>query len=186
MPVVEVHVLQGYAPDAKSRLSSALTQAVRFVVPAPDEAITVMMHEHPPENYARGGTSRTPAPALPDPAVLVRDYLRLMEARDLPAAQAMLAEGFEMVFPGTAPMTRLDDLVAWAAPRYRFVTKTYDAGEAFQGEGAAVVYTRGTLSGAWPDGTPFEGIRFVDRFEVTQGRISRQDVWNDIAEVRPT
>ena len=38
--------------------------------------------------------------------------------------------------------------------------------------------------GILPDGTPFEGIRFIDRFEVRQGRLSRQDVWNDIAEVR--
>ncbi len=30
----------------------------------------------------------------------------------------------------------------------------------------------------------FEGIRFIDRFEVTAGKITRQDVWNDIAEVK--
>jgi 4-oxalocrotonate tautomerase family enzyme len=185
MPVVEVHVLEGYAPEAKSRLTTALTQAVRFVVPAPDDAITVLVHEYPSENYARGGTTRTPAPALPNPADLVLDYLRLMEARDLSAAEAMLSEEFEMVFPGTAPMRTLDALIEWAAPRYRSVTKTFRAVEAFQGDGAAVVYTRGDLAGEWHDGTPFEGIRFVDRFEVKGGKIARQEVWNDIAEVRP-
>ena len=45
-------------------------------------------------------------------------------------------------------------------------------------------YTRGTLAGEWPDGTAFSGIRFIDRFEVTDGKITQQDVWNDIAEVR--
>jgi multidrug efflux pump subunit AcrB len=34
-----------------------------------------------------------------------------------------------------------------------------------------------------PDGTPFEGIRFVDRFAMTpDGRIAEQDVWNDLGE----
>jgi len=29
---------------------------------------------------------------------------------------------------------------------------------------------------------PFEGIRFIDRFESRGGRFTRQDVWNDLAE----
>lgn len=185
MPLVEAHILEGYSATEKSRLTDALTQAVRLVVPAPDDAITVMLHEYPHTNYARGGQHRTPAPALPDPKDIVRAYLHHMEARDLEAAQALLGDGFEMIFPGAPPMTQLDALIAWAAPRYRSVAKTYDAVEAFQGDTAAVVYTRGTLSGAWPDGTPFDGIRFIDRFELVDGRITRQEVWNDIAEVRP-
>jgi 4-oxalocrotonate tautomerase family enzyme len=184
MPIIEAHVLQGYAPDEKARLVRALTDAVRFVVPAPDEAITVMLSEYPAENYARGGQMRQPAPALPDPAKLVLDYLAAMEAREIDRAQAMLGEGFAMTFPGTGPMTSLAELIDWAKGRYRFVTKTYEAVEAFHAEGAAVVYTRGTLAGEWPDGTAFGGIRFIDRFEVTGGFITRQDVWNDLAEVR--
>ena len=186
MPIVEVHILEGYASEAKARLKIALTRGIQFVVPAPDEATTVLIHEHPAENYARGGQSRTPAPALPDPTQVVLDYLRLLEARDVPGAKALLAEGFEMTFPGTAPMQSLDALVAWAATRYRFVTKTFDAVDAFQGENTAVVYVRGTLAGQWPDGTPFDGIRFIDRFDVKDGKLQRQEVWNDIAEVRPS
>lgn len=185
MPIVELHVLEGYGPDDKRRLGEALTDAVRFVVPAPPEAITVMIHEMPTEDYYRGRTRRSGAPALPDPVELVRSYLAAMERRDLPAAEEALGVGFVMQFPGAAPMTRLQELVDWAAPRYRFVTKTYEGFDAMQSEGAAaVVYCRGTLSGEWPDGTAFDGIRFIDRFEVEDGRITRQDVWNDIAEVR--
>jgi 4-oxalocrotonate tautomerase family enzyme len=185
MPIVEAHLLEGYPPEVKSRITEALTDAIRLCVPAPDEAITVMLHEYPPENYARGGKHRSPATAPPDPARIVLDYLAAMEARELDAAQAFLAPGFEMVFPGTAPMSALGDLVTWAKDRYRFVTKTTEAVEVFHGNGATVVYTRGTLAGAWPDGTAFAGIRFIDRFEIVDGRITRQDVWNDIAEVRP-
>lgn len=185
MPIVEAHVLEGYAPEAKLRLVTALTDAIRFVVPAPDAAITVMLHEYPAENYARGGLMRAPAPALPDPGELVLAYLRAMEVRDLVSAQGMLGEGFTMTFPGTGPMTTLAELIAWAKDRYRFVTKTYDAVETFPSGGAAVVYTRGTLAGEWPDGRAFSDIRFIDRFELTGGKIARQDVWNDLGEVRP-
>lgn len=184
MPIVEIHLLEGYDADAKRRLGEALTDAVRIVVPAPPEAITVMMHEMKATEYYRGGQTRTPAPPLPDPADLVRAYLGLMEAREIPAAEAMLGDGFQMIFPGTAPMTGLQELIDWAAPRYRFVTKTYEGFDTAQGDGAAVVYARGTLSGEWPDGAAFSGIRFIDRFEVTGGKITRQDVWNDIAEIK--
>ena len=92
-----------------------------------------------------------------------------------------------MHFPGAAPMTHLQELIDWARPRYRFVTKTYEGFDAMQAAGdAAIVYCRGTLSGEWPDGTAFEGIRFIDRFEVVGGKITRQDVWNDIAETKGT
>lgn len=185
MPIVELHVLEGYTSQDKRLLGEALTDAVRFVVPAPPEAITVMIHELPPEDYYRGRHQRSGAAALPDPGELVRSFLTTMEARDLAAAQAMLGERFEMRFPGAAPMHALQELIDWAAPRYRFVRKTYEGFDAMQSEGAAaVVYCRGTLAGEWPDGTAFEGIRFIDRFEVKGGKITRQDVWNDIAEVK--
>ena len=125
-------------------------------------------------------------PSAPsDPGQLVLDYLAAMEARDLARAESLLGPGFTMVFPGTRPMSSLTDLIDWAKGRYRFVTKTHEAVETLHAEGAAVVYVRGVLSGEWPDGTAFGGIRYIDRFEVRDDRIVRQDVWNDIAEVRP-
>ena len=185
MPIAELHVLKGYTPEEKERLGQALTDAIRFVVPAPPEAITVMIREMPEDDYFRGGMRRQGAPALPDPAAVVRSYLSAMEAREIDAARDHLGDGFVMQFPGTGPMTRLQQLIDWAAPRYRFVTKTYEGFDAMQSAGAAaVVYCRGTLAGEWPDGTPFKDIRFIDRFEVTGGKITRQDVWNDIAETK--
>lgn len=185
MPVIELHVIEGYSAEEKARLCEALTDAVRIVVPAPPEAVTVMIHEMPPASYMRGRQARRPAPALADPADTVRGYLSAMEARNLDAAQDMLGAGFVMVFPGTDPMHSLEALIAWSKPRYKFVTKTYEGFDAMQSpEDHAIVYCRGTLSGEWPDGTAFEGIRFIDRFEVTAGLITRQDVWNDIAEVK--
>jgi 4-oxalocrotonate tautomerase family enzyme len=184
MPIIEAHILEGYEDGAKTRLGKALTDAVQLVVPAAPDAITVILHEMPRGHYMRGGVHRSGAPALPDPCAVVRDYLAAMEARDLERARAMLGDGFVMNFPGAAGLTTLEELIAWSKPRYRFVKKTYDGFEPLQGDGHAVVYARGTLYGEWPDGAAFEGIRFIDRFEITAGLITRQDVWNDIAEVK--
>lgn len=184
MPIIQTHVLKGYSDEVKTRLGRALTDAVRLVLPTSPEAVTVMLHEMEPADYMRGGEHRAPATALPDPKDIVRAYLAAMEARELDKAQAMLGNGFVMNFPGAQGMTTLQALVDWSKPRYRFVKKTYDRFEALQSGDVAVVYSIGTLYGEWPDGTAFEGIRFIDRFELFGGKITRQDVWNDIAEVR--
>jgi hypothetical protein len=143
-----------------------------------------MIHDHDRANYIRGGTPRRPAVALPDPKVIVTNYLDALEQRDLVRAQSFLGYGFTMHFPGADPMTRLEDLIVWSKPRYQNVRKTFTGIEAFQGDRSAVVFVRGTLHGAWTDGSAFDGIRFVDRFEVSEGKIVLQEVWNDIAEVK--
>ena len=96
----------------------------------------------------------------------------------------MLAADFEMVFPGGHKMTRLEDLVAWAASRYRRVKKNIEHTETLTGTATTTVYVTGTLYGEWPDGTGFDGIRFIDRFVLADAGIIRQDVWNDLAEYR--
>ncbi len=50
------------------------------------------------------------------------------------------------------------------------------------GERETVVYSVGSLYGEWPDGTSFDGNRYVDRFVVVDGVIVKMDVWNDSAE----
>ena len=185
MPVVEVHLIKGYSAPEKQRLCESLTDAVRMVVPAPVDAVTVMVHEMDPAGYMRGRTARVPAPALPSASGIVQDYLAAMEARDLDRARGFLGAGFSMTFPGAAPMTTLEELIAWSGPRYNSVRKSYDGFDEAKGpDDKIVVYCHGSLSGEWPDGTSFESIRFIDRFEIAQGKIVRQEVWNDIAEVR--
>lgn len=184
LPVVELHILEGYDAQVKTRLCTAMTQAVQSVISAPAESVTVMIHQMPASDYMRGGQSRKPGAALPDPKDIVLAYLSAMEAREIETARAMLGEGFSMTFPGTAPMTSLEELLDWARPRYRYVTKTYEGYDAMPSGDGAVVYCRGALTGEWPDGTAFSGIRFIDRFELSDGKITRQDVWNDIAEIK--
>jgi phenylpyruvate tautomerase PptA (4-oxalocrotonate tautomerase family) len=184
MPVVTVDLIAGYEAATKERLGRALTNAVLGVLAAPPEAVTVMLSEHGPADYLRGGARRQPGAPRPDPAQMVRDFLAAMEARDLEAAQAMLAPGFRMTFPGGMEMTTLAQLVEWSRPRYRFVRKSYERFDTAQDGPTSIVYCFGTLAGEWLDGTPFEGIRFIDRFEAEEGRFTRQDVWNDMAEAK--
>lgn len=179
MPIVTLQLLQGYDAAVKERLGNAVTETVRAIVPAAPEAVTVIIQEIPPENYMRGGTSRPPAPALPDPSLVVRAFLEAMEARDLARASVFLGDDFVMTFPGGVRLQRLEELVEWARPRYRFVRKSYERFDAAGG----VVYCFGTLTGEWNNGTAFDGIRFIDRFELAGGLIVRQDVWNDMGEV---
>lgn len=110
----------------------------------------------------------------------VTRFLRAMEARDLEAAAALLAPSFTMTFPGGVEMQRLEDLVAWSRPRYRSIRKAFDRVE----DAGTAVWVSGTLAGEWPDGRAFEGIRYVDRFELQDGLIVRQEVWNDMGEAR--
>ena len=118
-----------------------------------------------------------------DPAQTVRDYLAAMERRDLAAAKAMLAPGFFMLFPGGKRFETLEALVEWAKPRYRRAQKTYEQFDvAPLPGGASAVYCFGTLHGELNDGSPYSGIRFVDRFTVRDGKLVDQRVWNDLAE----
>lgn len=113
------------------------------------------------------------------PEEVVRGYLDAMERRNLAAAKALLAPGFYMVFPGNRRFDSLEALVASAQARYRSARKTYERFDRAED----TVYCFGTLHGELVDGTPYSGIRFIDRFTVRDGKLVDQNVWNDMAEV---
>lgn len=184
MPMLQVNLLKGYNSEIKQRLMRALTAVVRGITQAKPDAITVWIHEVESDRYSRGGESREPGLAAPDAATLVSDYLAAMEARELVKAQSYLADGFVMTFPGSDELTSLSQLVDWARGRYRYVEKTFTGTDVAYAIDKTVVIAHGTLSGEWPDGTPFSDVRFIDRFEVQGAQLVRQDVWNDLANAR--
>ena len=184
MPVVNITLIKGYSADARRRLSTHMTNIVTQFLGAVCEGTTVIVNELDQASYMRGYANKNPAPPPPPAADLVRDYLSAMQARDLQAAGAFLDGGFWMEFPGGVRMRTLEELIAWSKPRYRSIGKTFDSfSEAFTST-ETIVVCHGTLHGEWPDGTPFEGIRFVDRFTVAGGKITSQMVWNDLAEMK--
>ncbi len=118
----------------------------------------------------------------PDADETVRTYLRLVEARDLDGAAAFLAPRVKITFPGGRVFTSLSEQVASSAGRFRSVRKNFDRFDTSTDGQHSVVYVFGTLDGIAMDGTPFEGVRFIDRFELEHDEIVDQMVWNDLAE----
>ena len=119
-----------------------------------------------------------------DPGAIVEEFLRLAMIPDPESASRYVAPDMAIRFTGGRAMNRPADCTAFNATRYAWVKKRFERTDVVQGATAdeAVVYNIGTLYGAWPDGTPFEGNRYVDRYVLRHGLIVQMDVWNDSAE----
>ncbi len=117
-------------------------------------------------------------------AKLARAFLAAMEQRDLASARQYLAPDFRMCFPGGAEMRNLEELVERSSRRYQSVAKDFEQVDESPGPEQTVVHCSGRLHGTWTDGRKFADIRFIDRFEIVDGLIRRQDVWNDMGEAR--
>ncbi|MEY4295905.1 MAG: hypothetical protein RLY82_1593 [Pseudomonadota bacterium] len=121
-------------------------------------------------------------------ADIVNEFLRLIMIPDPVSASRYTAPDMKILFTGGRPMKEPADCTKFNASRYKWVKKRIErtdsviasAEEAARGE--TVVYSIGTLYGEWPDGKPFEGNRYVDRYVVKNGLITHMDVWNDSAE----
>ncbi len=182
MPVITVTLIEGYDAATRRRLGERLTDAAMATIAAPSEGVTVIINEVAPTSYMRGRTAKTPGPAPTPPVEVCLAFLDAVGRRDLDAAAALTGENFSMTFPGGTRFTEFRQLFDWAAPRYRRIAKTIERVEEAPLGARVAVYVSGTLSGEWPDGTAFAGIRFIDRFEVERGLICCQEVWNDLAE----
>ena len=121
-------------------------------------------------------------------ADIVNEFLRLIMIPDPAAASRYTAADMKILFTGKRAMREPADCTKFNASRYKWVKKSIErtdsaiptADEVARGE--TVVYSIGTLYGEWPDGTAFEGNRYVDRYVVRHGLITHMDVWNDSAE----
>lgn len=118
------------------------------------------------------------------PAALVNEYLRVVMIPDPVAARRFVSPELRIRFTGDRAMRDPADCSAFNAHRYRWVKKRIERTETVAGATAeeAVVYSLGTLYGEWPDGSAFEGNRYVDRYVVRHGLITELQVWNDSAE----
>jgi ketosteroid isomerase-like protein len=118
-------------------------------------------------------------------ADVVKIFLDAISRRDLDAAEAMLGPGFKMIVSGGHQFTTPRDFVAQSRGRQKSTRKTTDRYEELPTADGAVVYAIGSMAGEWNDGTTYEGVRYIDRFEVRGGKIVDMKVWSDMAEFRP-
>lgn len=185
MPIIEILLFKGQSSEAKTRLINAVTDAFRMVIPAPPASITVMLRELERENYMRGGASRRRSEALPEPRGVVMAYLAALQATDFDAVRAVLTEDCTFRMPGGQVFDSPEDMAAWARPRTRSFDYSLLGMETAPGDTGPVVYMRGSMSGIWPDGTPFDDVSMVTRFVFMGARIRTIQVWHDLAEKRP-
>lgn len=134
------------------------------------------------ENAPKNSTAA--ARSTLSPADLVNEYLRILMIPDPAGVRHFVSPGLRIRFTGNRVMQSPADCSAFNASRYRWVKKKIEKTEvvAHGSDAMAVVYSLGTLYGEWPDGTPFAGNRYVDRYVVSHGQITEMDVWNDSAE----
>jgi hypothetical protein len=127
-----------------------------------------------------------PVPAPSDETALaaeiVEKFLVASMVPDPVTAARYVADDLKLTFTGGRRFTHPRESTAFNAKRYKWVKKKMERTDVAPGQAETIVYNTGTLYGEWPDGTPFEGNRYVDRFVVRGGKIVQMDVWNDSAE----
>ena len=92
---------------------------------------------------------------------LVTWFLRLMEARELAAAAALMAPNPVIIFPGGKQFASQEELVAASKGRYRWGKKTFERLDVCQDGADTVVYVMGTLYGVNRHGVSFADIRHI-------------------------
>ena len=117
-----------------------------------------------------------------DAAGVVEAFLHASMVPDPQTAARYIADDLKITFTGGRKYRHPRETTAFNAKRYKWVKKKMERSDVVEGLGETIVYNLGTLYGEWPDGTPFEGNRYVDRFVVRDGKIVQMDVWNDSAE----
>jgi ketosteroid isomerase-like protein len=113
---------------------------------------------------------------------IVSKFLAESMKPDPIAAAAYMSKDVQITFTGNRAMANAAVITAFNADRYKWVKKSMDQFDWMEREDHTVVYSNGTLYGEWLDGRSFAGNRYLDRFEVKNGKIVRMDVWNDSAE----
>jgi hypothetical protein len=119
-----------------------------------------------------------------NPKEIVEEFLRVIMIPDPVAASAFIAPDIRIRFTGAREMRSTAECSTFNAQRYRWVKKRCEHTDQVSGgnDEETTVYSVGTLYGEWPDGEPFSGNRYVDRYVLRRGKIVQMDVWNDSAE----
>jgi len=115
-------------------------------------------------------------------AEIVEKFLEASMVPDPVTAARYVSENLAITFTGGRRYSHPRETAAFNARRYKWVKKRMERTDVVPGVDETIVYNVGTLYGEWPDGTPFDGNRYVDRFVVRAGKIVQMDVWNDSAE----
>ncbi len=114
---------------------------------------------------------------------IVQQFMLASMASDKATTDRYLAPNAEITFTGGRKFAKPEEIGKFNSGRYKWVKKAIDRWDVTYEGKELIVYSLGTLYGEWPDGTPFKGNRYIDRFVIVDGKITKMDVWNDSAEM---
>ena len=126
--------------------------------------------------------TENPFHSLSKEADIVRLYLEASMKPDPDLAANYVSDDVVITFTGGKVFDHPSGPTSINKSRYSWVKKRLGRFDECQAADGVVVYSLGTLYGEWPDGEPFEGNRYIDRFLVIDNKIATMDVWNDSAE----
>lgn len=179
--MLQIKLPAGYNSALKKNIKPGMATVLSRLANVPVEVALSWIQECHLAEGKQGDAYHAPLMAAADPAALIADYLQTMQLRQLERAQHFLAPNFVMTFPGSGEMTSLEQLLKWAQRRYRHVQKTISSINVAHERNHVLVFVHGMLNGQWLSGSTFKNVRFIDRFEIRNGLLVRQDVWNDLA-----
>ncbi|WP_313682819.1 nuclear transport factor 2 family protein [Pantoea sp.] len=113
---------------------------------------------------------------------VVKKFLAASMAPDAVLAATYMHPQVSITFTGKREFPGTKGITDFNGTRYKWVKKSLGQFDWMDRGDHVVVYSNGTLYGEWPDGKPFAGNRYLDRYEVRDGLIVKMDVWNDSAE----
>jgi len=119
------------------------------------------------------------------PTDVVKAFLDAMSRRDFDAMEPLMAPAFKMTTSGGQVFNHPKEFAVHARARQKSARKTTDRYDEIPTPSGASVYAIGTMAGEWNDGAPYSGIRYIDRFEIADGRIVDMHVYSDMSEFRP-
>lgn len=102
---------------------------------------------------------------------IVKEFLVASMIPDAERAATYMHPEVKITFTGGRAMAGAADIAQFNGARYKWVKKALGEFDAVQHDDYVVIYSNGTLYGEWPDGRPFADNRFIDRFEVRDGKL---------------
>lgn len=114
---------------------------------------------------------------------LIENFVAAVHVHDAAAARRVLAPDYELVFPGPVRFFNVDEVFDWFSNRYASARYSYGHMDIIEQAGRIVVYAAGSVAGALLDGSRFSDVRYIDRFDIVDGKIARKEVWSDMSDL---
>jgi len=123
--------------------------------------------------------------AMDSPADVAKGFLDAMSRRDFEAMEKLMAPEFKMTVSGGLVFRHPREFAANSRAKQRTAKKTTDRFEEIKTVDGGIVFAIGSMAGEWNNGTTYANIRYIDRFEIENGKIVDMNVWSDMADFRP-